>query len=293
MQIYRNNLVLNSQQTISRFRSITAKLERAQQVATSGLAVVRPSDASGKWKLIHGLRSSLADQQRWQKSVDGAEDLLLTADSTFSAVSDLLNRAVELATQYASETYTADDRAAAAPEVSQLGQDLVALANTDLGGRYLFGGDAYDVRPFTDAGVYVGAGATSSVQVGANVDVLASIDGSRVFTGGVDVFAALNDFAAAMAANDTDAIAQAIDTLEEASAQVSLGWSDVGYRLSRLSDARTVAENFELVLQERLTQATEADAAEAFTTLSALQTNYEAALQVTASSSGALLFQLL
>jgi flagellar hook-associated protein 3 FlgL len=293
MQIYRNSLVLNSQQTISRFRAITAKLERAQQIATSGLSVVRPSDAAGKWKLIHGMRSSLADQERWKKSVDGVEDLLLTADSTFSAVSDLLTRAVELATQYASETYSADDRAAAAPEVSQLGLDLVALANSDFGGRYLFAGDAYDARPFTDAGVYVGAGATSSVQVGANVDVLATIDGSQAFTGGVDVFAALNDFADALTANDTAAIAAAIDTLEEASSQVSLAWSDVGYRLSRLEDARTVAENFELVLQERLSLATEADTAEAFTTLSALQTNYEAALQVTASSSGALLFQLL
>lgn len=293
MMIYRHNPLLDANQTISRFRNITRRLERAEQIAITGVAVQRPSDSPGQWTMLHGLRSSLADQQRWQKAMGTAEDLLLGADHTMDAVSSTLKAASDLAIQYANETYDADQRANAATQISTMRDDMLALANTKIGPRYLFAGDAYDSAAFDASATYTGAAASSSIQIGDGQQVQVAFDGSQVFQGSVDVFQVLGDLVTALQNNDTAGITTAIDQIDQASKQVTGAWSDIGYRLSRLEDARSVATSMELLLTERLSNATDADMAEAFTNLTTLQTSYEAALQVTASSSGATLFGLL
>jgi flagellar hook-associated protein 3 FlgL len=294
MLITRNNPILDASQTIARFQAITARRERAEQVAVSGIAVERPSDAAGRWELIHAIRAALSDQQRWQRGMDMAEDMLLTADGVFDTASNALQSAIALAIQFASETYDAPERAAAAPSITAIRDDLLAVANTRVGDRYIFAGDDFHGAAFDASGAYLGSAASSAVQIGDGVDVQSVIDGSSVFASSSNVFGVLNDLVTALQTNDTAAIAATIDPLRQAAAQVAQSWSEVGYRLDRISDARVLASSLELVMQERLETNTGADMPEAFTNLTLLQTTYEAALQVTASaSSGARLFNLI
>jgi flagellar hook-associated protein 3 FlgL len=291
--IVRNNPQFSAEQSAARLASIRARLDRATSVAVSGTDITRPSDAAGAWRTLHGLSAGIEDQQTFLDNGRSARDLLDTADQALGSVHDLLNRARERAVQFANDTYSLEQRTAAAGEIASLREDLVALSNTKVGDRFLFAGDAYDAAAFDAAGVYQGAAATGTTRVGENQDVETTIDGSAVFQGGVDVFQVLADLEAALAANDPDAVAATLDPLEAAQIQVTTARQDVGYRQVRVDDAAAVATNLALLLEGRLTEHTSVDPTASFTELAQLQTTYQSALQVTAAGSGTKLFDFI
>lgn len=291
--IVRHNPLFSAQQSAARLAAVRAKLERATDVALTGTDVSRPSDAAGRWQTLHGLSASIRDQQTWLDNGLAAQDLFATADQALGSAHDLLNRARERAVQFASETYSADQRTAGATEIASLRDDLLGLANTTVAGRALFAGDAYDGAAFDATGAYVGGPATSTSRIAENQDVGTTFDGSAVFQGGVDVFQVLSDLEAALSANDPTAVAATLDTLDAAQLQLTAARQEVGYRQVRVDDAAAVATNLSLLLEGRLTEHTSVDPTAAFTDLAQLQTTYQSALQVTASGSGTKLFDFL
>jgi flagellar hook-associated protein 3 FlgL len=291
--IVRNNPLFSAQQSAARLASVRARLDRASSVAISGTDLQRPSDAAGLWSNLHGLAAGIGDQQTWVENAGRARQVLDTADAALGSVTDLVNRARERAVQLSSDTYSDDERSAAAIEIRSLREDLLGLANTKLAGRSVFAGDAFDGAAFDATGAYVGAAATSATLVGDQQAVETTFDGSSVFQGGVDVFQVLTDLEAALVANDPDAVAATLDPLEAARAQVVAARQEVGYRGMRVDDAVAVATNLALLLEGRLTDSTSVDPTEALTQLAQLQVSYQSALQVTAAGSSTKLFDFL
>lgn len=291
--IIRRNPAFSAEQSNTRLSTLRARLERAESVAITGSTVGRPSDAPGDWNVLHGLAAGLQDQGVWLRNADRARDVLDGSDGALHAATDLLSRARERAVQLSSETYGAAERTAGASEVRALREELLGLANTRVGDRYLFAGDAFDRPAFDAAGAYQGSAATASTLVGEGRDVATTLDGSAVFQGAVDVFQTLSDLEAALLANDATAVAAALDPLEAAQQQVISARQEVGERQVAVDDATAVAENLAALLEERLTAHTSEDPTTSFTRLAQLQTTYQSALQVTAAGSGTKLFDFL
>lgn len=294
MTTIRHTLLSRTSYAKQALSQIQLDLERAERVATSGLKATRPSDFPSGWQEVHNLRAAIADQEVYQDNAVRTDTYLQTAETALASAADLLKSAWEMGVQAASETLGGDERQAIGEVVANVREQLISQANTRLGDRYLFSGQAYEGEAFDATGTYQGSNDLPEVLVGPDRWIQAGFDGSEVFQGGVDVFQVLDDLATAMAADDPDAVQNLLDDAEAAVGQVVESRQRLGYLTDQVEDALAVAENANEVFNERLDQAIGADPIEAYTDLANLQTAYEGALQVTASTlSGAKLFDFL
>lgn len=127
------------------------KLFRLNSQISSAKKLDKPSeDPLGLAKVLVN-RSELSAFDQFQKSITQASGWLTRTESIASSSDDLLTRASELATQMASSTQNAATRAGAAEEIKGLREELLGLANSRYGNKYLFGGTMTQTPPFLNA----------------------------------------------------------------------------------------------------------------------------------------------
>ena len=277
----------------SEIGKIAAQLHKAESIALTGMAISAPSDAPEVWPQVDKLLSGINDQAVYQDNVDDATTLMATADDTLNAIGDVMNRVLELSITMATETVSAEDRANAAIEVAALQEELVALSNSSVNGRYIFGGTDYGSDPYSPTGVYQGTAVAATILVADGQSVDAGWVGDDIFNSGVDIFGALGDLEAALLADDTTAISDAVTNFTDAGEQISMARTEIGYAWATALDAASLAANLEVTMTEQYNNLVGADPVEAYTNLANLQFTYEAALQVASSAIGTSLFSYL
>ncbi len=270
---------------------IKGEMRKWEEQSITGLKVNRPSDAPGQISQINRLRESVADQKQYADNAVDSQALIGAMDQVLGESEDVLVRAREIATQMASETYGATDLALAAEEVRGLQDMFLQYANTDVGGRHLFAGSAYDTEPFTDAtGTYVGSADTPVTLIGDGVVIETGAVGTDVFADG---FAALEELAVALEAGDHLAVQASLDTIELGRDDIIRKWGEAGHTYNQTADALDAALGLEMVLSESLNAMVVADPEEAYTKLVETRTSYEAALQVASSGFNLNLFKFI
>ncbi|MDI9570839.1 MAG: flagellar hook-associated protein FlgL [Pseudomonadota bacterium] len=105
-------------------------------------------DALGSSQLVD-FKKTRADVADFLKNARDAETWLSMTETTLNSAQDLLVNAAELAVSQSSATANAATRRIAAQNVQALYDQLVSLANTKMGDRYLFAGSRTDSPPFT------------------------------------------------------------------------------------------------------------------------------------------------
>jgi flagellar hook-associated protein 3 FlgL len=273
--------------------NISKEISSLQEQATTGLEISKPSDAPEQVQYLHDVSSQLSDQGTWTVNAERAMSYLDAADDALDGMSDVLSAARELATQYASDTYTTEDRADGAVEAQALLDQLVSLANTELGGRYIFSGNAYDNEAYDAAGTYQGDTDAPATTTGNNQEVATGFVGSDLLQSGTDIFAAMATLVEGLATDNETYIQSSIDTMAEAGEQISSARTSVGAEFNAADDAAAVAENMQALLSEAIEDRAGADMVSVYTSLSELQSNYEAILQMTASSQSMNLFSMM
>ncbi|MFH1466335.1 MAG: hypothetical protein ABIO70_18265 [Pseudomonadota bacterium] len=272
---------------------VSAELSTIQEQAVTGLAVLRPSDAPEQITSIHALSSQLADQSIWSSNAGAIMSNMDVADSAIDSMADIISEARALATQLSSGTYSDAELDQGAAEVLGMLEDLIGLANTDVGGRYLFAGNSYGSPAFDDTGAYLGDTDAPTARTGATQEVATGFDGSALFQGDVDIFSALSDLAAALSSHDRDAVADTLGDLEAATDQLTDARAQVGEAFNSADDAANVAANMEVLLASALDDKTAADSVATYTRLAELQNTYEAVLQIAAASQSTNLFSMM
>jgi flagellar hook-associated protein 3 FlgL len=253
-----------------------------KEQAVTGRKVNRPSDAPASMGKIVRIREEAANQESFQDNANWAQSLIGTVDTLLGSATHYMKRIQELSIGMSNETYSATDRAAAAQEVEAIREDLIRLANAEVGDRYLFAGSAYDSPPFDSAGTYGGDSEAPEVLIGSDNWVQAGWDGSDVFQGNVDVFQVLSDLSTALNANipgDVQALLTDINTGLE---QTIEAHQAVGWAFAKTDDAMILAENLEVDFTKQLSGLVDADPAESYLRLQEAQMAYSAALQVAA-----------
>ena len=278
--------------TTATLTDLKAELDHQTEVAVTGVEVLAPHDAPGGWIEIDRLQGALADQDVYLQNGQTASAILDTAEVALSAAADAMVEAKEVAIALASESYTDEDRAEAAVQIDGLYDTLIALANTDIGGRYVFAGTAYDSPAFATDGTYQGTAEVPSVIIGDGAVVPTGFDGAVVFS---DALQTLTDLAAAMRSGpgSSSAMAAILDPMDAAHDTLVDTRQQLGYHQLEVSDASGLATSLKSTLTEALNARVAADPIEALTALAELQSAYEVALQVTATSSDRTLFDFL
>jgi flagellar hook-associated protein 3 FlgL len=234
---------------------------------------------------------------------------LETQETALASVTDLLQRAGELAVQGNNGTAGPADRAAIAAEVDQLLEQLLALANTrDSNGEYLFGGLMRDASAFDESGeplfytaaggqfFYQGSVERRQLQVSEDRRIADGDAGNDIFMGtaldGSDsAFGALHRLAEGLRSGAD--LSGSIDELKGMSEQVLQARARGGARLNALDDLGSINEDLAVTLETQLSEIRDLDYAEAVARMNRQLTALQASQQSYATLSKLSLFNFL
>jgi flagellar hook-associated protein 3 FlgL len=280
-----------------------ARLSKTQMQLATGKRILTPSDdPAGATKTLD-VQRYLETNKQFLSNMGFARARLETQETALASVTDLLQRANELAIQGNNGTASATDRAAIAAEVDQLLEQMLALANTrDSNGEYLFGGLQRDVAAFvwdpaTGAVSYNGDTQQRQIQV-SEVRRLADADtGQDVFmgvagAGGASAFDILAKFAADLRTPGAS-LSDSIGNIKLAMQQVLDVRARGGARLNSLDDLGNVNQDLSVTLQAELSEIRDLDYAEAVSRMNRQLLAFQASQQSYAKLSQLSLFNYL
>jgi flagellar hook-associated protein 3 FlgL len=98
-------------------------------------------------------------------------------------MTDLLNKAKELAIGQASSIYAPEIREGVAKEIHQIRQQVLSLGNKRMGNRYLFSGQKILSRPFEPDGKYVGDKNKINIEINKDVFIPINFNGHELMYG--------------------------------------------------------------------------------------------------------------
>ncbi|MCQ2009662.1 flagellar hook-associated protein FlgL [Sporolactobacillus sp. STSJ-5] len=264
-----------------------SQLADYQNQLSTGKKITRASQDPVVATMGISYRTDVSHVEQYQKNVTNAYKWLDSSDDALQQVNDVLNRIRELTNEASTDTYTADQRAAAGVEVDQLTQQLVTLGNTQVGGQYIFSGSD-SANPLltqaSDGTVTINNLAQKNpdfnVAVNDGIQMTINVSPDSVFND--QLFKDLNQLKTDLTegtatASQISAHLTEIDThLDEvASAQADLGakTNRIDMVQNRLADQKTVATKI-------MSNNEDADYAETIVKLNQQQNVYNASLSV-------------
>lgn len=183
MGINRITNMLLSQQSVYYLSNNLSLLSKTQEKLSSGQNINRAADDPVGLTRVLDLSNTLRTDTRFSQNVQDAAAEVNTTDKVMDNMVSLIQRAQELTTQAANFSATQNGRDSIALEMDQIINQMVQLGNTDISGKYIFGGFKTGAPPFSrvnDDITYNGTPPTSSwqrnvevsrgVQVGVNIN---------------------------------------------------------------------------------------------------------------------------
>lgn len=164
------------------------RYSQLQQEVASGRRINRPSDDPAAALRILPLRSDLRELGQLNSNVSLARETLNTSSASLEDASTVMARVRELTTQASNGTLSGSDRESIAAEVDQLLSQILGIANSRRGDRFLFGGTANGSPPFSLDTVggktfasYNGNRDSLEIDVAPGVSTALNIPGDSIF----------------------------------------------------------------------------------------------------------------
>lgn len=261
-----------------------ARLAAAQATASSGQRISRPSDDPVGTADSLRVHAQIAAAAQYKRNIDDGTSWLSTLDSALGSATVLLRQVRDLTVQGGNGSLTQEAKNAIATQIDALRGDLLATANTKYLARSVFAGTSDAPGAFTDGTppTFNGtAGDTVRRRIGPDETVRVDADGAAVFgTGANSVFGVLDAISSDLrSGGDPTARLRALDTGMNA---VISARSGVGTRLAGLQRAGSENMTEQTALEAQRSGIEDADMGKAVLDLQIQQTNYQAALAVTA-----------
>jgi flagellar hook-associated protein 3 FlgL len=273
--------------------NVQANLAKTQEQLSTGLQIVKPSDAPDKAALVTRLESELARNEGYQQTLKSVNVRLTAEETALKNTSDVMFRMKELAVQAGNDTLSAQDRQSIAVELNSLREQILSLANSqDSNGNYLFSGSRATEPAFgKDASgrvIYQGDHARMKVNVGDNRRMNLNMPGSDAFVRvvredgkggkvGVDFFQALDDLTNAVKSADFTTIQRGISEIDILQNGVSEGLGQIGADLSVVDLQTNVLDQVVLRLKTTRSDVEDLDYTSAITKMNKDQLALEAA----------------
>lgn len=261
-----------------------------------------PIDATG----VININTQLQKIEMYTKNIDNATAQINVQDSTFSTIVDKMQRINDLTIQAANGASGSSGIEATKTEIKQLKENIVALANTQYNGIYIFGGANTATPPYSlsDDGsiVYSGTPSTDSsyerkLDIADGVSVTLNAAGDSVFgsydagdptatppvaASGTGLFKSLGDLESLLNESpvDTEKITAQLEPIQNAIKNVSEIQSIYSASISKMTMTQTNHDDTTLVLKSQKQDLQEVDQTTAISEFVKQNYAYQASMQV-------------
>ena len=295
----------------TRFRSILADLNRlsseinlTQLKIASGKNFLCPSDDPSGVVVSLNYKQGISNIEKYQRAIEDGLSVLRSQEATLGNVQDLIARAKVLAIQSANDTQSIQSRQAIANEIDSIVSSILALANSQLGEKYIFAGKKTSgylpgEKPFElvkeslpdgqiiEKVVYNGSVEDFEIGYDENTTIKLGRNGQAIFMDS-GLFETLLALKRTLQANNTVNynreqydIQKFIEKLDEIYNYISAERGKIGSQISHLETKKNLYEDFKQTLETNLGNIESADIAELATKLQSLTIAYDAALRAT------------
>ncbi|MEC9487920.1 MAG: flagellar hook-associated protein FlgL [Halanaerobium sp.] len=268
-----------------------AKLDKLNQQLASGKQFQVPSENPTGAATTMSIKDAITGSEQYIRNIERSSEWLSNNESALDNAGKILQRARELAVYASNETLASEDKDAIALEIDQLREELMNIANTKVGDRYLFSGMKTDTRPFSESGSLAAGvdfnGDSNSLEreIGPGIKIGVSVDGYSIFKDGIDTLQALseqikNDTPATVGGvtiNDTQDAIGFLDTIININLKQR---ASIGAKVNRLELAKSRLEDQKFQSEKLLAKNEDIDITKVITDLKMQETVYRASLAV-------------
>lgn len=293
------------------------QLARTQQEIATGKRVNRPGDDPAVVERLMNLKSSLEGNQQYLSNIDDGLTYLDSSEQTLGSAVELLRQAQSLAVQGSNGTVSKEDMQLIKTQVDHLIDNLMGIANTSIGNRYIFAGKDNTAPPFERQGdkiIYKGGftGLEREILFGSAYQV----SGPGVnFSGGAEapfgqvtqeggeyvvwdgswdensaphdsVFSALFNLRNAMDTGDQAKVSETIGRIETQNDYLLQQRIKIGTRVQHFEAVKDLLLDQEILVKQSISNIEDVDIEKASIDLARQQLNYQGAL-----AAGAMIMQ--
>lgn len=282
---------------------IQQSMNQAEAELATGLQINNVSDAPTQIADLWETRSNLDQVDQVTSNLNNVQTEVNTAQDVLQNAVSLVENAETLGAQGASDTSSADTRQNLADQLGDVLQQLVAAANTQVEGRYIFSGDddqqpAYsvDLTQADPISSYQGTASTRQIQAADGSSISVALTAQQIFDSSdaqQNVFQSINSLREALLANDDTSINAAIGDVQSADTYLNQQLAFYGNVQDQVTSATNFAQNYQTQLQTQLGGIQDANETQAITQLTQSQTDLQAALESEAKLPQTTLFDFL
>ena len=275
--------------TMNGLQANQKRMQQLQEQLSSGRQVNRPSDSPVKTVEAMQFRGTLSRTEQYIRNADDGLALLNAADSALSGSLELTRRVRELTLQGMNGSVNAQGREALAVEIDGLRDGLLALANTRLLDRPVFGGNTGGTAAYsTPAGAFVGDTGTAVRTVAAGTQVEVNVTGPAAFGDGKEqIFEVLRGLSAQLR-GATDApggvtdLGDGLSKIDRATERIIGALGTIGARTNRVETMKAKAEEQRVTVTNSLSEVESIDLPKTIMELQMQEVAYKSALGATA-----------
>jgi flagellar hook-associated protein 3 FlgL len=293
---------------LSELGHIEERISKTNQQVTSGVRVAQAVDDPSAVMPILQFQGQIDRLTQVNANLQRASTDMATADAALASASTIMDRLNSLGTRGMSDQSTVDNRKDLSIEVEQLENQLVSIANTSIGDRFIFGGNYASGAPYQFAwakpnGVvnnltnsdptYLTDGNGSTILSGKTATEIFDLQDASGNPLPGNIFQAVHDLGQALANNDTTAIQTAIGSLKTATAHLGAITVFYGNVETWITQANQNTADQIAAVQQSLSSIQDVDMPAAITQLTANQTALQVSLSAHASLSTKTLFDYL
>jgi flagellar hook-associated protein 3 FlgL len=261
----------------------------ALQQMSTGKRVNVPSDDPLAAAQMVGNQAQTSRSDQYLQNIDTLTNQLQTADTALGSAVTAVTQAITLGVQGSTGTLSAANRQQIAQNLLGIQSQLVQLANTSVGGSYLFGGTASTTSPYaldstSLSGVtYNGNTGTNTVQIADGLNLQTNLPGSQLFQNSAgDVFGSLQKLITALQSGTPADAETATNDLRTAFDSLTGQRIFYGNAVNQLNSTQSFLQQEQVTLKSQANNLVGADLTKAATDLTRAQTAHDAALAAAA-----------
>lgn len=289
----------------STYRSLLSNLDKNSNrlndlriMGATGKRMAKPSDDPSGIRPVVNARGQIRSSERFQQTMGTAMDRIDTMDSQLGELSNLMIRTKELLVGAGNITMSDQDLRVMGQQARMIKDELMAIGNTQINGKYIFAGYAEGTVPFDGTpGVYNGDDGAIEFEIGPGETVAVNLTGNNLFlgdfnfdgatdAGGVDLFQVFDNIIAALdpalpGFPDPNAALAEMSNLDRGADQVSRYRSQMGNLGARVENSKIGMEDATLEMKKVLSRYEDADIVKVLSDMTQQETAFKAALEIT------------
>ena len=294
----------STQGFLNNLRQINQEMQQAQAQLSTGLRVNQASDAPDEISAILQARASLSQTQQINTNLGMFNTEVNAGQQALQNAIQIFDQVQTLGAQGDSSTASAATRSQLAQQVNNILQQMVGLADTQNGGRYIFAGDTDQQQPYTidmtqtppAVSAYQGSNTTRHAQHPDGSTFPVALTAQTIFDSPAaadNVFTSMKNLSAALSSNNDTAIQTAVSVLSQVGDYLNQQLAFYGTAQQNVQQATDYGQTMVTQLQAQISNLEDADSAAAIEQLTQAQTQDQAALQSQAMLPRTTLFNFL